>query len=145
MLKARKGVPDFPRRRPTLLQSKMPCSFIFPSIVPKPAKVLRTAVFTFVLSLLAVPSLLAQAANNSPSVPNVTLPGPPNPFLGSAPEGQATSQVLQIDFKDAIDRGLRNNLGLLLAGDQTETARGERWKELSDLLPNLSARVAENV
>jgi outer membrane protein TolC len=123
----------------------MPCSFIFPSIVPKPAKVLRTAVFTFVLSLLAVPSLLAQAANNSPSVPNVTLTGPPNPFLGSAPEGQATSQVLQIDFKDAFDRGLRNNLGLLLAGDQTETARGERWKELSDLLPNLSARVAENV
>jgi outer membrane protein TolC len=82
--------------------------------------------------------------NNSPSVPNVTLPGPPNPFLGSAPEGQVTPQVLQIDFKDAIDRGLRNNLGLLLASDQTETARGERWKELSDLLPNLSARVAEN-
>jgi outer membrane protein TolC len=52
---------------------------------------------------------------------------------------------LQIDFRDAIDRGLRNNLGLLLAADQTETARGERWKELSELLPNVSARLQEDV
>ena len=53
--------------------------------------------------------------------------------------------VLQIDFKDAIDRGLRNNLGLLLAGDQAQTARGQRWKELSELLPNIQARVQEDV
>jgi len=98
-----------------------------------------------VLSPLASPSLLAQSADAPSSTPNVTLPGPPNPFLGSAPEGQATADVLQIDFKDAIDRGLRNNLGLLLAGDQAQTARGERWKELSELLPNISGRVQENV
>jgi len=114
-------------------------------MVLRPAIAFRTAVLSILLVLLATPGLLAQAANSSSSTPNVTLPGPPNPFLGSAPEGQATPQVLQIDFKDAIDRGLRNNVGLLLASDQTETARGERWKELSDLLPNLSARVAENV
>jgi len=53
--------------------------------------------------------------------------------------------VLQIDFKDAIDRGLRNNLGLLLAGDQAQIARGQRWKELSELLPNIQARVQEDV
>jgi outer membrane protein TolC len=52
---------------------------------------------------------------------------------------------LQLSLQDAIDRGLRNNLGLLLSGDQTVTARGERWKELSNLLPNLSARVQEDV
>jgi len=52
---------------------------------------------------------------------------------------------LQIDFKDAIDRGLRTNLGLLLAGDQTETARGERWKQLAELLPNVSIRGQEAV
>jgi outer membrane protein TolC len=89
--------------------------------------------------------LLAQAAGTSVPNVNVTLPGPPNPFLGSEPEGKATADVLQIDFKDAIDRGLRNNLGLLLAGDQAQTARGERWKELSELLPNISARLEENV
>lgn len=53
--------------------------------------------------------------------------------------------VLQIDFKDAIDRGLRNNLGLLLAGDLAQIARGQRWKELSELLPNIQARVQEDV
>jgi outer membrane protein TolC len=104
----------------------------------------RTNFFTLILVLLATPGLLAQATGGSPA-PNVSLPGPQNPFLGSAPEGKASPDVLQIDFKDAIDRGLRNNLGLLLASDQTETARGEKWKELSDLLPNLSARVAEDV
>ena len=105
----------------------------------------QPAFFGFILALLATPSLLAQAAGGTAPAPNVTLPGPQNPFLGSAPEGTATAEVLQIDFKDAIDRGLRNNLGLLLAGDQAQTARGERWKELSELLPNLNARVSENV
>jgi outer membrane protein TolC len=95
------------------------------------------------LALLAVAGVYAQSGSTS-SVPTVTLPGPQNPFLGSAPEGKATSEVLQLDFKEAIDRGLRNNLGLLLASDQTETARGERWKELSALLPNISGQVVEN-
>jgi outer membrane protein TolC len=106
----------------------------------------RRIFLVFLLSLLSAPRLLAQAAGET-SVPNVnvTLPGPPNPFLGSEPEGKATADILQIDFKEAIDRGLRNNLGLLLAGDQAQTARGERWKELSELLPNLSARLQENV
>ena len=65
--------------------------------------------------------------------------------MGSAPEPTATSEVLQIDFKDAIDRGLRNNLGLLLASDQAQSARGERWRQLAELLPNLSARAQEDV
>ena len=73
-----------------------------------------------------------------------SVPAPQNPFLGSAPEGTATTEILQIDFTDAIERGLRNNLGLLLAGDQTETARGERWKQLAELLPNVSARIMED-
>jgi outer membrane protein TolC len=104
----------------------------------------RTAIFAlFVLFLPA--SVIAQASGGTPFTPNVTLPGQQSPFLGSEPEGKSTAEVLQIDFKDAINRGLRNNLGLLLASDQTETARGERWKELSELLPNLSAHVLENV
>jgi outer membrane protein TolC len=98
-----------------------------------------TSIVAVVLWLL-VP--IVSLGQSSGVAPNVSLPGP---FLGSAPEGNATAEVLQIDFTDAIDRGLRNNLGSLLAGDQTETARGERWKELAELLPNLSARVQEAV
>jgi outer membrane protein TolC len=73
------------------------------------------------------------------------LPGSQSPFTGSEPEGKATPDVLQLTYQEAIDRGLRNNLGLLISGDQAITARGERWKELSNLLPNLEARVQEDV
>src|SRR5882724_74066 len=95
-----------------------------------------------VVVMLAAPILRAQVSSGGSSV---TLPGTQSPFLGSEPEGNATTEVLQIDFKEAIDRGLRNNLGQLLASDQTLNARGERWKELSNLLPNVSAAVTEDV
>ena len=111
---------------------RMHCSLkIFRKLVP------------LVCALLATSTLLAQGVGGTTLGP--TLPGPQNPFLGSDPERKATGDVLQIDFKDAIDRGLRNNLGLLVAGDQAQTARGERWKELSELLPNINARVQEDV
>ena len=107
-------------------------------------KVFLKSFLSLIFALLAFPALFAQSGVGTAPEPTVTLPGQQNPFLGSAPEGKATAEVLQIDFKEAIDRGLRNNLGVLLATDQTETARGERWKELSDLLPNVSGRVSEN-
>jgi outer membrane protein TolC len=94
------------------------------------------------VSLFSVPGLVAQSSEPSPSI---SLPGSQSPFTGSEPEGTATPGVLQLSFQEAIDRGLRNNLGLLLSGDQTITARGERWKELSNLLPTLQARLEENV
>jgi outer membrane protein TolC len=94
------------------------------------------------VSLFCVPGLVAQSSEPSPSI---SLPGSQSPFTGSVPEGTATPGVLQLSFQEAIDRGLRNNLGLLLSGDQTITARGERWKELSNLLPNLRAGLQENV
>jgi outer membrane protein TolC len=109
-------------------------------------KVLAAAIFCFVLILCASPCLFSQSTSGNSSAPSVSLPGSPqNPFLGSAPEGRATQEVLQIDFKEAIERGLRNNLGLLLAGDQAEAARGDRWKQLSEMLPNIGGRIQENV
>ncbi len=112
-----------------------------------PLKVFRRPVRFLMLLLTPLiattPNLVAQG-QSSPA-PSISLPGSQSPFTGSEPEGKATPEVLQIDFKEAIDRGLRNNLGLLLAGDQAQTARGERWKELSELLPNVGARIQENV
>lgn len=91
-------------------------------------------------------SVRQAAGQSSGSVsPSISLPGTQSPFQGSAPEGKATSEVLQIDFNDAIDRGLRNNLGLLLAGDQAQAARGQRWRQLAELLPNVGARAQEAV
>jgi outer membrane protein TolC len=81
-----------------------------------------------------------------PSAPSLSLPvGNQNPFLGSVPSGKATDQVLPLTFSDAINRGLQHNLGLLLSEDTTLAARGQRWRELSELLPNISAAVTENL
>ena len=99
---------------------------------------------SFIFLSRAIPPSYGQSSGGT-TVPSVSLPGTQSPFQGSAPEGRATSEVLQIDFKEAIDRGLRNNLGLLLATDQAEAARGERWKQLAELLPNLGAHAEEAV
>src|SRR5579863_4360543 len=109
---------------------------------------LRFSAFVFLnvsLALLINPSLQSQTTAAPPNAPSVSLPGSQSPFLGSAPEGKATSEVLQIDFTEAIDRGLRNNLGLLLAGDQALAARGQRWQQLAELLPNVGIRGQEAV
>lgn len=108
-------------------------------------KILPTATLGLFLLWSAAPGLFSQSTGSSSTTPSVSLPGSQSPFLGSAPEGNATSDVLQIDFKEAIDRGLRNNLGLLLAGDQALSARGERWKQLAEVLPNVSAHAQEAV
>jgi len=50
---------------------------------------------------------------------------------------------LQLTFKDAIERALRQNLAGLLSEYNTVAARGEKWQQLSDLLPNVSGDVQE--
>ncbi len=107
-------------------------------------RILTTAIFLF-FALSVCPDAVSQSTGGTSPAPSISLPGSQSPFLGSAPEGNATAEVLQIDFKDAIERGLRNNLGLLLSGDQAQFARGERWKQLAELLPSVSARAQEAV
>jgi outer membrane protein TolC len=128
-----KGRPEGSLSTGTFSQPEMPRS------LPHPDR--RGFVYTLMVLLAAT----VLAAQNSAPAPSISLPGSQSPFTGSEPQGKATSEVLQLSFQDAIDRGLRNNLGLLLSGDQTIQARGEKWKELSNLLPNLSARLQEDV
>jgi outer membrane protein TolC len=68
-----------------------------------------------------------------------------NAFSGSVPEHGLTTEVLPLSFRDAIDRGLRNNLGLLLESDTALNLSGQKWKELSALLPNVSAQATQSV
>src|SRR6202044_1677913 len=66
-------------------------------------------------------------------------------FQGSVPAGVASPTPISLTLRDAIDRGLKTNLGLLLSGQVTETARGERVRSLSALLPQVTGQVSENV
>jgi outer membrane protein TolC len=59
-------------------------------------------------------------------------------FSGSVPSNLVPG-VLPISLEDAINRGLKQNLGLLLSSQDVGAARGARWQQLSSLLPNLTA------
>jgi outer membrane protein TolC len=100
---------------------------------------------------IVVPSevpVSGRTALNSSSGTSTVLPSfnqQSSPFLGSVPAGQATPGVIDLPLADAIDRGLKYNLGLVLSQQGTEQARASRLKALADLLPTVSARVAESV
>jgi outer membrane protein TolC len=99
--------------------------------------------------LLIVAPVLAQTGSEQQDyeTPGYQLPGSEagqSPYLGSVPEGKPTSEVLPLSFKEAINRALRNNLGLLLGSDNVLAARGQKWKELSSLLPNVSAAATQS-
>jgi outer membrane protein TolC len=73
------------------------------------------------------------------------LRGQLNRFQGSVPMGTASPTPLALTLRDAIDRGLRTNLGLLVSGSASDTARGERLRSLSALLPQVNGTVSETI
>jgi len=64
---------------------------------------------------------------------------------GSVPSGPQSNEVLHLTLCDAVGRALRYNLGTIESGENVTTARGERLLALSNLLPQVSAGVSENV
>ena len=65
-----------------------------------------------------------------------------SPFAGSVPSGQASSDMLPLSLKEAFDRGLRYNLGLVESEHNTRSASAVRLRKLSSLLPHVSAEVS---
>ncbi len=59
-------------------------------------------------------------------------------FSGSVPTKLVPGRM-PLSLQDAIDLGLKHNLGLLLSQADTRAARGQRWQELSALLPQVTA------
>jgi outer membrane protein TolC len=80
--------------------------------------------------------------SSSQSLVVTTSPQSPSsetsPYNGSVP-GEPVPGVLKLSLQGAIDRGLRTNLGALLASSDIQTAQGQRWQQLSALLPHVSA------
>src|ERR1700722_10967646 len=73
------------------------------------------------------------------------LAGQQTQFQGSVPTGAASSTPLALTLRDAIDRGLKANLGLLVSGSASEIARGQRLHALSALMPQVGGQVGETV
>jgi len=108
---------------------------------------------------IAAPRLHAQAqagaqsgAQTGPALPSAqtiqttqptAAPSAPTTFQGSVTQGTATDQVLNLTLDDAMQRGLRNNLGVILSGQQTAEARANRLSSLQNLLPTIDANIKE--
>ncbi|MGB8063840.1 MAG: TolC family protein [Candidatus Sulfotelmatobacter sp.] len=97
----------------------------------------------FLAGALICGSVTSLAQNESapgPSTPGQAIPGTGgvSPFAGSVPT-KLIPGVLPLSLEDAINRGLRQNLGLLLSRADTHLARGQRWEQLGALLPHVTA------
>jgi outer membrane protein TolC len=86
----------------------------------------------------------AVAQNAVPIIPGQLPTSAQNPVYGSVPEGKPTPGILSLTFRDAIERALRQNLAGLLSDYNTIEARGKKWEQLSELLPNVNGNVQEN-
>jgi outer membrane protein TolC len=91
------------------------------------------------MMLFALAAISAPAQTEPPSPGALMSPGAlgQGAFSGSVPS-KLSPGVLSLSLQEAIERGLKQNLGLLLSGEDVRAARGERWKQLSAMLPNVT-------
>jgi len=85
------------------------------------------AIFPVALGMLASLALLAQQSQ----------------FNGSVPQGTTTREPIALTLRDALDRGLKTNLGLLVSDSVSEVARGQRLQTLSALLPDINGHISQ--
>ena len=87
--------------------------------------------------LLAVLAIARAGAGTDGGITGWTRPAPTSPFIGSVPQGTATAEPIPLSLKDAVNRALQFNLGLLLQEEAVKSAHGAHWRALADLLPNV--------
>ncbi len=100
----------------------------------------RVFLLAGVLICGAATSLAQTETTPGPGTPGQAIPGTSgvSPFAGSVP-AKPVPGILPLSLQDAINRGLKQNLGLLLSNADIRSARGQRWEQLSALLPHVSA------
>lgn len=63
-------------------------------------------------------------------------------YQGSVPQGTASATPIALSLGDAIDRGLKANLGLLTSEQASREIRAERIRALSGLLPTVNGQLS---
>jgi outer membrane protein TolC len=114
-----------------MMQAPLMLLFVFLAVLPSAAQLTTSA-----------PA--SSSANQSPAIVSAQTP-PLDTFNGSGAVDKLVPGVVQLSLLDAMDRGLRHNLGLLLSQQQTELARAQYRRQLSALLPNISGNASESV
>jgi len=100
----------------------------------------RSFLLAGVLICAAAMSLAQNEAAPGSSAPGQAIPGTggSSTFASSVPV-KLVPGVVPLSLQEAIERGLKQNLGLLLSNADIRSARGQRWEQLSALLPHVTA------
>jgi outer membrane protein TolC len=125
-------------------------------LVEKVNKRMQPVLVVFIIFLTALSAAAQLPAGGAPaaSPPSSSRESTPltsampqslDSFSGSGTIDKMVPGVIQLSLLDAIDRGLKHNLGLLLSQQQTELARAQYRRQLSALLPNISGNVSESL
>lgn len=93
-------------------------------------------------SSIATPRPINPAA--STTNPSARATQSQNPYLGSVPEEQVTNGPLELDLQQAVDRGLKYNLGLIDSVQADADVQAHRLRALAALLPNISAQAQQS-
>jgi outer membrane protein TolC len=62
-------------------------------------------------------------------------------YQGSVPEGTASTTPIALSFGEAINRGLKANLGFLTSEQSSRQVRAQRARALSSLLPKVTGQI----
>lgn len=63
-------------------------------------------------------------------------------FQGSVPQGKASATPIPLTLADAVNRGLKANLGLLTSQQSDVEVRAERLRALAGLLPTINGQLS---
>jgi outer membrane protein TolC len=91
------------------------------------------------LPILSAALFILGGAGSATAQSNSGGTQPPGADYSGSVASQAVPGVLPLSLQDAIDRGLKQNLGLLLSNSDVNSAAGQRWQQLSAILPHLNA------
>ncbi len=85
-----------------------------------------------------------QALPAAPNPANQLVAVQQSPYLGSVSSERLHPGVLELTLQDALDRGLKTNLGLFLSRTSAEKSRAARRQALSELLPHVEGALRES-
>lgn len=105
-----------------------------------PVRLANISLAAGLFAAVAMPAFSQISLGGQQSAPT---PPPASSYQGGVTKGTATQDTLSLTLDDAVQRGLQNNLGLLLSNTQVTSARGERLQDLQKLLPSVDGNIKE--
>src|SRR5579872_117627 len=113
-----------------------------PAATRKPKRTLQR--IALALLLVVLPGVMrAQYGGSTSRATQLPLSGrygqPPGVFQDSVPGSEKPGAPLQLSIEESIRRGLQYNLGAASYQQSIRQAQGQRWADLANLMPNVTA------